>query len=75
MVPAAASDASPYVARYLLPPQGWWEYALVALAGAVALLAFIWFVLGFFRPGEDDPSHIKRTVLLDDLEPRKDDDG
>lgn len=59
----------------VLPPQGWWEYALVGLAIGIALFALGWFVLGFFRPGEDAPDHIKYSILAEDHEGRSGDDG
>jgi len=44
-------------------PQAWWEYALVA--GAVLVLVWVLY-LAFkytFRPGENEPGHIKRKIL------------
>jgi hypothetical protein len=49
----------------VLPPQGWWEYAVVAAAVVVVAVALVWLVVGFLRIGEEDPGHIKYSILAE----------
>lgn len=60
---AAASAPTQALPRRVLPPQGLWEYAVVAVAVAVVALALAWLVVGFLRRGEEKPGHIKYIVL------------
>lgn len=44
-------------------PQGNLDYLIVAAALVIVLLALAWAVKCLVRPGEQDPTHIKRTIL------------
>lgn len=55
-------------------PHATWEYVLAGFSVAVVLWVFYLAVRMTLRPGEDEKTHIKRTVLDDDwkLSPGKD---
>ena len=48
------------------PPSGPLDYVIVAAAVVLVAVTAVQTVRRLIRPGEDAPSHIKRTVLLDD---------
>ncbi len=52
------------------PPSGPLDYVIVAIAVVFVAAAAIQTVRRLIHPGEDAPDHIKRSVLLDDPDPR-----
>ena len=51
-------------------PGATWEYALAAVSVAIVLWVFYLAIRMTIHPGEEDPNHIKRTILDD--EPKSD---
>jgi hypothetical protein len=47
-------------------PGATWEYALAAVSVAIVLWVFYLAIRMTIHPGEDDPDHIKRTILDDE---------
>jgi hypothetical protein len=47
-------------------PGATWEYALAAISVAIVLWVFYLAIRMTIHPGEDDPNHIKRTILDDE---------
>ncbi len=48
-------------------PQGNLDYLIVAAALTIVLFALVWAVKCLVRPGEQDPAHIKRTILQQNI--------
>lgn len=49
------------------PPDGPLYYIVLIGASLLVLIAFIWAVKGFWKPGEHSDDHIKRKILDSDF--------
>jgi len=47
-------------------PQGSLDYVIAAAAALIVFFALAWAIKCLMRPGEQNPTHIKRTILLHD---------
>lgn len=62
-----ASDLSlQALARHASTPQGLLGMAVVVAVFAFTVFATVYTLIYFFKPGEQDASHIKRAILQDE---------